>query len=92
MTGAHLIRLFRQHLGTTPMQSVWKRRVEAGAQLLRETGLAISEVAYQCGFQSPFHFSRMLRKHFGHPPRAYRRKMWGIDEGHGPRPKDVASP
>lgn len=85
VTGAHLIRLFRQHLGTTPMQSVWKRRVEAGAQLLRETGLAISEVAYQCGFQSPFHFSRMLKKHFGHPPRAYRRRMWGTDEGNGRR-------
>jgi len=76
VTGAHLIRLFRQHLGTTPMHYVWRRRVEAGAQMLRETGLGISEVAYQCGFQSPFHFSRMVRKHLGLPPRDYRRKMW----------------
>ena len=79
VTGAHLIRLFRQHLGTTPMHCVWKRRVKAGAQLLRETGLAISEVAYQCGFQTPFHFSRMLKNHSGQSPRAYRRKTWGID-------------
>jgi len=78
VTGAHLIRLFRQHLGTTPMRGVWKRRVEAGAQMLRETGLGVSEVAYQCGFQTPFHFSRMVRKHFGRSPRAYRRKMWGV--------------
>lgn len=80
VSGTHLIRLFRQHLGTTPMQCVWKRRVEAGAQLLRETGLAISEVAYQCGFQTPFHFSRMLKNHSGQSPRAYRRKTWGIGE------------
>lgn len=80
VTGAHLIRLFGQHLGTTPMQCVWKRRVEAGAQMLRETGLAISEVAYQCGFQTPFHFSRMLKNHSGQSPRAYRKKIWGIDE------------
>jgi len=81
VTGAHLIRLFRQYLGTTPMQCLWKRRVEAGAQMLGETGLAISEVAYQCGFQTPFHFSRMLKKHSGQSPRAFRRKTWGIDEG-----------
>ncbi len=78
VTGAHLIRLFRQHLGTTPMQSVWRRRVEAGAQKLRETGLSISEVGYQCGFQTPFHFSRMVKKHFGQSPRAYRRQAWGV--------------
>ena len=78
VSGAHLIRLFRQHLGTTPMRSVWKRRVEAGAQMLGETGLGISEVAYQCGFQTPFHFSRMLKKHFGQSPRSYRRQTWGI--------------
>ena len=85
VTGAHLIRLFRQHLGTTPMQCVWKRRIEAGAQLLRDTGLAISEVAYQCGFQTPFHFSRMLKAHTGRSPRAYRRKTWGIDKEKTPR-------
>jgi len=78
VTGAHLIRLFRKHLGTTPMQSVWRRRVEAGAQKLRETGLSISEVAFQCGFQTPFHFSRMVKKHFGQSPRAYRRQTWGV--------------
>lgn len=86
VSGTHLIRLFRQHLGTTPMQCVWKRRVEAGAQLLRETGLAISEVAYQCGFQTPFHFSRMLKNHSGQSPRAYRRKTWGIGEKKNSRP------
>ncbi len=90
VTGAHLIRLFRQHLGTTPMQCVWKRRVEAGAQLLRETGLAISEVAYKCGFQTPFHFSRMLKNHSGQSPRAYRRKTWGIDAAKTTRGKKTA--
>jgi len=85
VTGAHLIRLFRQHLGTTPMQCLWKRRVEVGAQMLRETGLAISEVAYKCGFQTPFHFSRILKNHFGQSPRAYRKKTWEIDEAKSTR-------
>ena len=78
ITGAHLIRLFKKYLGTTPVQYVWHKRTEAGAQLLRETGLSISETAYRCGFQNPYHFSRMIKKHVGHAPRTYRRMMWGM--------------
>jgi transcriptional regulator GlxA family with amidase domain len=68
-----LAKLFRAHLGTTPMRHVWKARTERGVQLLRETGLSVAEAAYRCGFKTPFHFSRCVRQHFGAAPREVRR-------------------
>ncbi len=73
---AQLVKLFRRHLGTTPIRHVWETRTRRGAQLLRETGLTVGEVAFRCGFQTPFHFSRWVRELFGVSPRALRRKAW----------------
>lgn len=74
---AQLVKLFRQHLGTTPIRHVWETRTRRGAQLLRETGLTVGEVAYRCGFQTPFHFSRWVRELFGVSPRELRSQVWG---------------
>ena len=73
---AQLVKLFLRHLGTTPIRHVWEVRTRRGAQLLRETGLTVGEVAFRCGFQTPFHFSRWVRELFGVPPRALRAKAW----------------
>lgn len=73
---AQLVKLFRRHLGTTPIRHVWEVRTRRGAQLLRETGLTVGEVAFRCGFQTPFHFSRWVRELFGVSPRALRAKAW----------------
>ena len=73
---AQLVKLFRRHLGTTPIRHVWEVRTRRWAQLLRETGLTVGEVAFRCGFQTPFHFSRWVRELFGVSPRALRAKAW----------------
>jgi AraC-like DNA-binding protein len=74
---AQLVKLFRRHLGTTPIRHVWETRTRRGAQLLRETGLTVGEVAYRCGFQTPFHFSRWVRELYGTAPRELRAQAWG---------------
>jgi len=73
---AQLVKLFRRHLGTTPIRHVWEVRTRRGAQLLRETGLTVGEVAFRCGFRTPFHFSRWVKELFGVSPRALRTKAW----------------
>ncbi|QYM79520.1 AraC family transcriptional regulator [Horticoccus luteus] len=73
---AQLVKLFREHLGTTPIRFVWETRTRRGAQMLRETGLTVGEVAYRCGFQTPFHFSRWVKELFGVAPRALRAQAW----------------
>jgi AraC family transcriptional regulator of arabinose operon len=73
----HLIKLFRAHAGATPMEFLWRLRLAHGAALLRETGLGVGEIAYRCGFQNPFHFSRRFKHCYGHSPQAHRRTVHG---------------
>lgn len=73
---AQLVKLFKRHLGTTPMRYVWEARTRRGSQLLRETGLTVGEIAYRCGFQTPFHFSRWVKQVHGMSPKKFRAQAW----------------
>jgi AraC family transcriptional regulator len=76
MSPQHLTRLFRRHLLVTPMRYVWLLRVRRGVELLGTTGLSVGEIAAQVGFQSPFHFSRLVAQHYNAPPRRLRQRIW----------------
>ncbi|MCC6416030.1 MAG: helix-turn-helix transcriptional regulator [Opitutaceae bacterium] len=72
-----LVTLFKRHLGTTPLRYVWETRTRRGAQLLRETGLTVGDVAFRCHVQTPVHFSRWIKQLYGVPPKALRARAWG---------------
>jgi len=76
VSSPYLVKLFRRHLRTTPMRYAWEARIRRGAQLLIQSGLPVSEVAEQCGFRSPFHFSRLIKQRYGLSPRALRQQAW----------------
>ncbi|HEX2034117.1 MAG TPA: helix-turn-helix domain-containing protein [Chloroflexota bacterium] len=76
VTPEYLVRLFRLHLGTTPVRYLWGERVRYGLHLLEHTGLSVAEVAEQAGFQSAKHFSRLVRVSSGLSPREVRRRSW----------------
>lgn len=46
-------------------------RLKKAAQLLRDTDLSISEVAYKVGFNEPKYFSTCFKKHFNQTPSGY---------------------
>ena len=73
---AHLIRLFQAQLQTTPMAYLWQLRVKRGLELLEQTGMSVGAIAYQCGFQSRFHFSRRIHEATGYAPLAIRQRSW----------------
>jgi AraC-like DNA-binding protein len=73
---AHLIRLFRKHLEMTPVETLWQVRVENGQRLLIETGLSISEIAYRCGFNAPYHFARRFKDRYETTPKRFRLEEW----------------
>ncbi len=82
VTPQHLIKLFRRTLGITPAKYLWQARVQHGVELLRATGLSVEQISVQCGFQSAFHFSRLVRQRYGRSPRAMRAEAWrGIGAG-----------
>ncbi|SHK20590.1 AraC-type DNA-binding protein [Rubritalea squalenifaciens DSM 18772] len=72
VTDRHLIKTFNKEMQLTPSRFLWKLRTIRGIELLRETGLTVSEIAYQCGFKSPYHFSRLVKEQQGKSPRDLR--------------------
>ncbi len=49
-------------------------RLKRAAQLLKQSNLTVTEIAYEVGFSDSSNFARDFRKHFGMPPSAYTRK------------------
>lgn len=74
VTPEHLCRLFAQAGYPSPMAWLWKVRLRQSLGMLRSTGLRVEEIARQCGFRSPFHFSRKVKEFTGQSPTEYRRQ------------------
>ncbi len=72
-----LRRLFREHLGASPIAVAQTRRVLFAKQLLHETRLPMTEVALAAGFGSLRRFNHTFKGLFGRPPRAIRRSVRG---------------
>ncbi len=53
-------------------------RLEKGAELLRTTGLTVSEVSSRIGIDSPSFFTRLFKQRFGMPPSEYIKKHTSI--------------
>jgi AraC family transcriptional regulator of adaptative response / DNA-3-methyladenine glycosylase II len=68
-----LRRLFRQHVGASPIAVAQTRRVLLAKQLLHETALSMAEVALASGFGSVRRFNETFRDLFGRPPATLRR-------------------
>ena len=84
-----IIYKFRKEMQTTPARYLWRFRAERGAAMLCETGHTTAEIAYSCGFNNPFHFSRSIKQHFGRSPRDLRYQAWSSAAeaaAHAPRP------
>jgi AraC family transcriptional regulator of adaptative response / DNA-3-methyladenine glycosylase II len=68
-----LRRLFREHLGASPVSVAQTRRVLFAKHLLHETRLPMVQVALAAGFGSVRRFNETFRALYGRPPRALRR-------------------
>ncbi|HEY3695182.1 AlkA N-terminal domain-containing protein [Phenylobacterium sp.] len=69
-----LRRLFRQHLGASPVAVAQTRRVLLAKQLIHETLLPMAEVAMASGFGSVRRFNETFQQLFGRPPAELRRQ------------------
>lgn len=68
----HFLRVFQEWHGEAPMAYVRRRRLEAGASLLRYSDDAIADIALRCGFDTADGFARSFRQYFGVPPTRWR--------------------
>jgi AraC family transcriptional regulator of adaptative response / DNA-3-methyladenine glycosylase II len=68
-----LRRLFKQHVGASPLAVAHTRRVLLAKQLIHDTRLSMSEVALAAGFGSVRRFNETFQKLYDRPPSSLRR-------------------
>ena len=54
-----------QITGKTPIEFIRVIRLKRAAQLLRDSQLHVSEIAFQVGFNNPKYFSRYFKEELG---------------------------
>ncbi|MCL2751755.1 MAG: AraC family transcriptional regulator [Firmicutes bacterium] len=72
---SYLIKLFKKHLGTTPVRFFQNLKMIYASNLLETTKLSILSVAEKIGIYNAGHFNVVFKKAFGVSPSKYR-KNW----------------
>ena len=68
VTSRHLLRLFRQELGTTPVQFGLDIRLQRAHSLILNTSMALSDIAAATGFNSRSHMTQRYRNRYAETP------------------------
>ncbi len=74
----HLSRLFRRHIGASPVQIAKTFRLQRAKRLLDDTELPVAEVACRAGFKSLRRFNAAFVELYGRPPSGLRRSRSSI--------------
>ena len=70
---SYLMRVFKEQTGVTLLQFLNITRCEAAKKLLEETDLCIESIAYDVGYVTASHFTRVFKNVVGVIPSKYRR-------------------
>jgi len=75
MSPSGLFRLFRHHVGRSPVDYLIRLRIGRAAEMLRRETARISEVSEAAGFADSNYFSRQFHRVMGMSPRTYRHRL-----------------
>jgi AraC family transcriptional regulator of adaptative response / DNA-3-methyladenine glycosylase II len=73
VSGRHLRRVFEVELGVSPIELAQTRRLARAKQLLHDSELSLTAIAYASGFRSLRRFNTAVLERFGRPPSELRR-------------------
>lgn len=68
----HFHRIFKSFIGVTAKEYLVRLRIEKSAGLLSNSSKTISEIAYECGYNSPEGFTRAFKSYFSITPTLFR--------------------
>ena len=75
MSPRNFSRIFHKTCGLSPVNYIIKLRIDHACELLQNSSLTVSQVAYACGFQDSNYFTRQFKGISGFSPRDYRRSF-----------------
>jgi AraC family transcriptional regulator, regulatory protein of adaptative response / DNA-3-methyladenine glycosylase II len=81
VTERHLHRLFVAELGTAPLTVARTRRLLLAKQLLTETSVPITDVAFAAGFGSVRQFNAAMKESYGFAPSDLRKAVGPLSRG-----------
>jgi AraC-like DNA-binding protein len=87
LSRAQFTRRFATLTGEAPMAFVIRARLELARQLILETGMSLTQIAGELGYQDLYFFSRQFKLRFGHPPSALRVTQTGTSPSADPVPR-----
>ena len=68
----YLMKLFKQHTGSSVVDYVNNYRLTVAGRQLRDTDDDVATIAYQVGFNNVSYFNRQFKKQYGTTPKAFR--------------------
>ncbi|WP_042462352.1 AraC family transcriptional regulator [Neobacillus dielmonensis] len=68
----HLIHLFKDETGYTPIDYFLRMKINRSCQMLDLTELTVKQIALSVGIKDPYYFSRIFKKVIGYSPTEYR--------------------
>ncbi len=70
----YFCRLFKEITHLTPIDYINKFRVEKALELIKNTNLSISEIAFEVGFNNVSYFIKIFKEYMGMTPLQYKKK------------------
>jgi AraC-like DNA-binding protein len=68
LSESHLSKIFRNKTGTSPIDYFINLKMQEAIRLLTNKSFRVKEVAFFLGYDDPFYFSRLFKKHIGTSP------------------------
>ncbi len=75
LSAFHFARMFKQSVGVPPRVYLTRLRIEKACELLEQTDIPITEIAFEVGYSSNQVLARVFLKHQRMSPSDYRRAM-----------------
>jgi AraC family L-rhamnose operon regulatory protein RhaS len=73
-----LSKVFQKLTGSTPMEYLFRIRMERAKTLLRETDTKIIDIAFECGYGTSQYFANTFKQTTGATPSQYRKHFSGL--------------
>ena len=69
---SYLSRIYKQNMHEGVNEHIIRIRIEAACRLLQDSGMSVSEIAGQCGFQTTKYFITVFKRVLGITPKSWR--------------------